>query len=167
LTCVDWLLSADEKAFVSRYREANRSQCAALLKFFQTEGRFPKAFDEIPKTSLVELSRFFGADASETGSYDPQSGTSIRQRADIREFLGFRPPRTEDYAHVQSWLCAEIIQKPDNDRALCSHVRQWFWDRRIELPSAGQVERIVSSSLTSFEDRLFRKIAAALPDASK
>lgn len=149
-------MSADEKAFVSRHRGVNRLQCAALLKFFQMEGRFPKAFDEIPKRGLFELSRFFGTEASGIGSYEPQSGTSIRQRAAIREFLGFRPPRTEDYACVQDWLCTKVIRTPDAERELYGPVREWFWDHRIELPAPGQVERLVRASLASFEDRLFR-----------
>jgi hypothetical protein len=162
-----WFLDAEEEAFISRYRGVNRLQCAALLKFFQAEGRFPRTFEEIPTIGLFELSRFFGTDISEITAYHPQSGTSIRHRADIREFLGFRPPRTEDYLCVQDWLCTEIILEPNDDRELYDHVRKWYWDHRIELPAPGQVERIVSSSLASFEDRLFRRIAAALPDHSQ
>jgi len=157
---VDWLLSVEEDAFIRRYKGKNRFQCAVLLKFFQTEGRFPRSFDEIPKAGLSNLSIFLG-------SYDPQSGTSIRQRADIREFLGFSPPRTEDYAHAQDWLCTEVNRTPVDDGWLSSSVREWFRDHRIELPSVGQVERIVRSSLALFEDRLFRGIAALLSDDSK
>ncbi len=160
-------MSGDERAFVSRYRGANRLQCAALLKFFQAEGRFPRTFDEIPKVELSALSSFLGVDPAKIGSYDPQSGTSIRHRADIRDFLGFRPPRTEDYAHAQDWLCTEVIRTPVDDGELSSSVREWFWDHRIELPSAGQVERIVRSSLASFEERLFQRIATRLADESK
>ena len=152
------LLDSAEAVLVEKYRGINRLQCVVLLKFFQAQGRFPSDFDD--------LYRFFGPEIGGIGSYDPQNGTSIRQRADIRKFLGFRPVKTEDYEHVQGWLCSKAIQEP-NDKGAYDYVRHWFRDRKIELPASGQIDRIVNSSLSSFEDHLFQKIAAGLPDHSK
>ena len=161
-----WNLDKKEDAFIRRYKGENRLRCAVLLKFFQTEGRFPETFDEISRKCLVELSQTLDIDISEIGSYDPQSGTSIRHRADVREFLGFRPCRTEDYTRLQDWLINEVIQGPEDEAVLFDHAREWLWYNKIEPPAWGQQERIIKSALANFEEWLFQNITNALSDYS-
>jgi len=43
-----WSLAADEEALLAGRTELNRLACAASLKFFQIEGRFPGFPEEIP-----------------------------------------------------------------------------------------------------------------------
>ena len=161
------LLSPEEEVLIHRYKGERRFRCAVLLKFFQTEGRFPNSFDEIPQNFLANLSKSLRIEVSNIFSYDTQSGTSIRRRADIREFLGFRRPKAEDYNLLQNWLCNEIIQEPNDDRDLLAHVKKWFWDHRIESPAHGKQDRIVNTALASFEEQHFQKISTKLSNHSK
>ena len=43
-----WHLSDQEHLFIKQYRGVNRLKCAALLKYYQIEGRFPEKFSNIP-----------------------------------------------------------------------------------------------------------------------
>jgi Domain of unknown function (DUF4158) len=57
-----WSLAADEEALLAGRTELNRLACAASLKFFQIEGRFPGFPGEIPQQALAYLAE--GLDVS-------------------------------------------------------------------------------------------------------
>ncbi len=105
----EWFLDQEQHRFIARYNGANRLRCAILLKFLETEARFPQSYDEICEHRLQELCSVLNINSEELGTYDPQNGTSIRHRAAIRSFLGFRPPTTPDYAVLQKWLTDDVI----------------------------------------------------------
>jgi len=52
-----WSLAADEEALLAGRTELNRLACAASLKFFQIEGRFPGFPGEIPQQALAYRKR--------------------------------------------------------------------------------------------------------------
>lgn len=163
------MLNDAEQTFINRYKGANRLRCAALLKFLQNEARFPKTFDEVPAAGTHMLSKSLGTGVLELGRYDPQSGTNIRQRAEIRSFTGFRPPKPADYKILQKWLAAEAIEEPepDQDRALFECLKAWCLKNRVELPTEGQQERIINAAVAAFEESLFAKISSGLSEHSR
>lgn len=164
----NWSLRQDELVLVGKYRGPNRLRCAALLKYFQLEGQFPKTFIDIPLQGVKWLSKSLEiASENIASSYDYLDATSKRQRRDIREFLGVRRCEKTDYDAAQRWLAENINSISDGEDTLYEHVSAWFKRNKIELPPAQQLDRIVNSALVSFEERRFRRVSARLLDHSK
>ena len=160
----DWHLNEEETAFVEKRKGLNRLRCAVLLKFLQKEARFPKSFDEIPLNARRFLSEQLGASPVKLGTYEPQSGTNIRNRGEIRKFLGFRQPKEADYTAMETSLSREIIEEPEQHRVLHNHLKVWCLEQKIELPAHAQRQRIIKAALAAFETRTCESVANALSD---
>ena len=79
-----WSLSADEKQLVQHKREPLRLGFAALLKFFQHEGRFPKPTREVPKAVIAYLGQQLDLPPTGWNDYDWGGRTIKYHRAKIR-----------------------------------------------------------------------------------
>ena len=122
-------LGQDEWVLIRKYRGTNRLKCAALLKYSQFEGQFPRTFSNIPLQGIRYLSKSLKISSEDTASsYDYLDATSKRQRRDIREFLGIRQPEKADYESAQRGLVENIRDAPDDEDALYEHIRAWFVD---------------------------------------
>jgi len=160
-----WFLDQKQHRFIARHKGVNRLRCAVLLKFLETEARFPGSYDEVCAHRLQELCSVLKISSEELGAYDPQNGTSIRHRAAIRSFLGFRSSTTSDYNVIQTWLTTDVIETPDQERILHGHIKTWCLANKVELPASTKQERIINGSVTAFERVLFANIFRKLPTA--
>ncbi len=165
---VNWSLGQDEWVLIRKYRGTNRLKCAALLKYSQFKGPFPRTFSNIPLQGIRYLSKSLKISSEDTASsYDYLDATGKRQRRDRREFLGIRQPEKADSESAQRGLVENIRDAPDDEDALYEHIRAWFVDNKIELPPVPQMERIVNSALVFFEERRFRRISDGLSEHSR
>jgi len=158
-----WFLDQTERRFISRYKGVNRLRCAVLLKFLETEARFPISYDEVCQHRLQELCSALDFCPDDLGLYDPQSGSSIRHRSAIREFLGFRPSTTSDYNAIQKWLTDCVIEAPDQERELQAHIKAWCLENKVELPASAKQDRIINAAIADFERTLFETVAGRMP----
>jgi Domain of unknown function (DUF4158) len=65
-----WTLAPDERLLVFARTSASGLGFAALLKFFQAEGRFPWYPQEVPHAAIEYLARQTGLDVAEWWRYD-------------------------------------------------------------------------------------------------
>ncbi|MEL7224548.1 MAG: DUF4158 domain-containing protein [Cyanobacteria bacterium J06576_12] len=158
-----WFLEQAERRFISRYKGINRLRCAVLLKFLETGARFPISYDEVCQHRLQELCSALDFCPDDLGSYDPQSGSSIRHRSAIREFLSFRPSTTSDYNAIQKWLTDCVIEAPDQERELQTHIKAWCLENKVELPAFAKQDRIINAAIANFERTLFQSVSGRMP----
>jgi len=79
-----WSLAADEEALLAGRTELNRLACAASLKFFQIEGRFPGFPEEIPQQALAYLGEVLDVSPRDLDGYDFSSRTAKLHRQEVR-----------------------------------------------------------------------------------
>lgn len=157
-----WFLGQSQRRFIARYKGINRLRCAVLLKFLETEARFPASYDEVSEHRLQELCSALEFSPDDLETYDPQSGSNIRYRAAIRDFLGFRPSTISDYNGIQTWLSTCVIEAPDQQRDLHSHVKTWCLENKVELPAPAKQNRIINAAVADYERILFATISGQM-----
>jgi Domain of unknown function (DUF4158) len=86
LVDVDWALVANKSG-------PTRLGFAALLKFFEVEGRFPRHGGEVPKPALAYLAGQLKVPAEVFADYEWTGRTIEYHRAQLRKALGFAKPR--------------------------------------------------------------------------
>ncbi|MCP4410676.1 MAG: DUF4158 domain-containing protein [Gammaproteobacteria bacterium] len=91
-----WSLADSERALLERRTEYGRLGIAILLKFFQIEGRFPLNHKDVPNVAVEFMAKMLGLPVSAWNEFSLTGRTGERTRAQIREFLGFRPATITD-----------------------------------------------------------------------
>jgi len=161
-----WSLAADEEALLAGRTELNRLACAASLKFFQIEGRFPGFPGEIPQQALAYLAEVLDVSSRDLDGYDFSSRTAKLHRQEVRAYLGFRMSTNEDASAVQAWLVAHLSVGAHTTGSILEALHQWYQEQRIELPSLGRQQRIVNAVARRGESQFFQQLSARLPAAT-
>ncbi len=84
---------------------------AALLKFFQTEARFPSTKDDVPVAAVEYFAVQTKAAASSWAEYDWHGRAIKYHRAEIRAFWGFREATAEDGEDLMVWLRQHVLSQ--------------------------------------------------------
>ena len=147
-----WHLSDQEHQFIKQYRGVNRLKCAALLKYYQIEGRLPEKFSDIPDVGRRILSKSLKVPDDVDPDYDYMDRTGKRLRQTIRDLLKIRNSLPEDWDTVQSDLVDVCFHDFDAENALPQLLKQWFQDRGIERPTVLREERILNAVRVSLEE---------------
>lgn len=162
-----WTLFPDELALVGAKTGHTRLGFAVILKFFAGEGRFPR-------DKHAQVLRFVGEQVAEPASpetgpegwlrYD-WSGRSVKyHRAQIREFFGFREATAQDGEDVASWLLEEILPREQDPEKLRTVFHERCQALKIEPPTPGRVDRLISSVASRFEERFCASVFGRLPE---
>ena len=162
-----WHLSDQEHQFIKQYRGVNRLKCAALLKYYQIEGRLPEKFSDIPDVGRRILSKSLKVPDDVDPDYDYMDRTGKRLRQTIRDLLKIRNSLPEDWDTVQSDLVDVCFHDFDAENALPQLLKQWFQDRGIERPTVLREERILNAVRVSLEERRYQYITDQISDACK
>src|SRR5256885_814442 len=129
-----WALTPEERAaLLSGKTDANRLSIAALLKFFQLEGRFPATLHEVPEQGLAYLAQLVESAAPLASLYDLPIRTHERHRAEIRAFLGMRQATVTDHKHAQQELLEHALPGAQSEAELSDTLRAWFRRQQLEL----------------------------------
>lgn len=154
-----WTLLPDELALLANKAGATRLGFAALLKFFQLEGRFPQHKHELPPAAVTYLAKQVQVPTDEYFGYDWRGRAIKYHRAQVRDFLGVREATVEDAEHIATWLASAVC--PHESRG--EHLRLAVIERcralRLEPPSAKRIDRIVRSAWHTWETHFFATIA--------
>ena len=161
-----WHLSPKEQVFLSRRSVSNRLGLAALLKFFQIEGFFPKQPTDIPSQAVEYLANLLDIPFSDFDAYSFEDRLLKFHRKEIRDFLGFRVPTNQDASDAQKWLTKEARKEQDTVH-LQECLWQWYWSRSIEQPSESRKHRIIKAVLRSAEASFFDTLYGQLPEDTK
>ena len=162
-----WHLSDQEHQFIKQYRGVNRLKCAALLKYYQIEGRLPEKFSNIPDVGRRILSESLNIFDDVDPDYDYMDRTGKRLRQTIRDLLKIRNSLPEDWEMAQSDLVDVCFHDFDAENGLRQLLKQWFQDHNIERPTVLREERILSAVRVSLEERRYHYITDQISDACK
>ena len=99
--------------------------------------------------------------------YDWQGRTGKRYRGRLRTALGVRPATADDFTAVETWLRAEVVPWDHHLRHLQDAVLEWYRSRRIEPPTTGRIDRLVRSTVRTYETEIFDRTAAKLPPSTR
>ncbi len=163
---VHWSLSDDEKDQIDSRTDHGRLGFAVLLKYLKAEGRFPQTHRDVPKVVVDFLAEELCITASTWNQFNFDGRTVKRIRAQIRNYLGFRPVAREDTQKIQKWLILNIIPYNPASRHLQGAVLDWCKEHKVESPTNERIERLIGAAIQEFEKSLFNKITESLPPAT-
>jgi hypothetical protein len=153
-----WTLAPSELVLLMGKSGPGRVGFAALLKFFQSEGRFPSSESEVPEPAIEYLVRQTQVAPSSWTEYDWQGRTIKYHRAEIRSLFGFREAMTEDGEAVMGWLREHVIAQERHPERILEAALRRFRELKIEPPTVDRLERMVRSALRTFEDEFGQQI---------
>ncbi len=158
-----WDLTDSERNLLDQRTEHGLLGFAILLKFFQLEGRFPLNHKEVPSVVVKFMAGICCLPVSAWNEFSFKGRSGERTRAQIRDFLGFRPATLADGAQIQAWLCQEVIPHDQEPRHLRAGVFDWCREHRIEPPTHDRIDRLIGAAVHTFENEFFQGIKSKLP----
>ena len=163
-----WSLTPEQVIFCRKSaRSKNLLPFALQFKFLENEGRFPRQRNEFAMPVIRFVAEQLEVHRDTLRGYEFDSRSCERHRRTIRDWLRFRPSGAEDLAALKDYLLNEFPLSPLSRDELREDSLEWFRQRRIEPPTIEQLDRLIASSLSSQEKRLFEQVAASITEASK
>lgn len=164
-----WTLQPGELNLLASKNNENRLGLALLLKFFQIEGRFPATKSEIPRKCAafvaeqidIPVSAFF-----KYFDYDSDKRNVMYQRAQIRDYTGFRECTVDDSKKVTKWLRNNILPQGNTEEQIRVAAYQRFMELRLEPPERTRMDRLVKSAVDSHDKLVLQKIMDKIPKAA-
>lgn len=164
-----WTLQPVELELLANKTGENRLGFALLLKFFQIEGRFPESKNEIPRKCAafvaeqidISVSAFF-----KYFDYDSSKRNVMYQRAQIREYTGFRECSVSDFDKVIGWLVKHILPQGNTEEQVRAAAYQRFMELRIEPPESSRIDRLVRSAINSHDKLILQRIMDNIPKSA-
>lgn len=158
-----FFLSLSEKMFVEECRDdANRMGFALLLKSLQHLGYFPEQPENIPIIVRIFIARQPNVDEPAFDDYPWSSRTRDNHLSLIREEMGYRFASAIEKQQLEEWLCNEDTKKVQTDEDLYELAIGRLSALQIELPTERELQRIVSSALYAFFQRVYRVVSDRL-----
>lgn len=154
-----WTLGPDELAVLGSKRGSTRLGFAVLTRFFARQGRFPVP-EEIDEDAVECLAVQVNVPAAEYRNYDHRGRTAEYHRAQIRESFGFRPATTGDADELAAWLL-EVAPYEYGAERLKEAAYTRLRSLKIEPPTTGRVDRLVRSTLRSYDERFCKTTLGA------
>lgn len=130
-----WTLLPGDWPLVGNKHGPTRLGFAVLLKFFQSEGRFPRHPHEVPPSVVEYVAQQVGIAPEAWAKYDWHGRSIEYHRAQIRQHMGFREATVTDGQALIPWLCAQVLPVTRRPEHLKAAVYQRCQDLRIEPPT--------------------------------
>jgi hypothetical protein len=162
-----WTLAPGELVLLINKSGAGRISFAALLKFFQAEGRFPGSRDEIPAAAVEYLVRQTKVGPKCWADYDWNGRTIKYHRAEIRALLGFREATVEDSDAVMIWLRDHVLTRERNAERLREAALERFRELRVEPPTTERLDRLLGSTLRICEEQFSGALLSQISDRTR
>ena len=163
-----WSLTEDERTLLKGKNASSRLNVALLLKFFQINGHFPERITDIPEQVLEYLAESLELGGVIESVFEIPERTHERYRAEIRNFLGFRPACIEDSISAQHFLTVHLKNSGrDDEGVLLKELKEWYRSKHIEPPTIERQKRIIGTALQEFETEIFRDIHGKLSAETK
>ncbi|NET61350.1 MAG: Tn3 family transposase, partial [Symploca sp. SIO2E6] len=91
-------------------------------------------------------------------SFDWQGRSAKVYRVEIRRLFNFRVATVQDSAQISDWLTQEILPNEQRIEPITQIVYQRFRELQIEPTTAGQVERLIRSSIHQYETSFCQQV---------
>lgn len=155
-----WSLSLDELALIETKPPRSRLGFAAQLKLYRRRGRFAERASAIPAAAVHYLAEQVDASPTDLAIYEWTGRSGRRHREEILTFLGIRRMAPADRQELTTWIEKEICPTGTTPAVLIEQVYAWCLDRKIQSPTARDVERLVRSVAHRFETAFLERMAA-------
>jgi hypothetical protein len=150
-----WILSSKELDLIGDSKtDHNLPGAACLLKYFQSEGRFPAQKQDIPPIVIVHLAQQLGVIPEKIIPYDWEGRTIKAHRAAIRTFLGGNFATLADEETLVEWLCQEVVAEQRQEESLIASLYTRCKEQLIDPPTSDRVRRLVHTAIHRFDERL-------------
>lgn len=122
---------------------------------------------DLPAAGVEFIGRQLGLDGADLGSYEWAGRSIERQRAQIREQLGFRECTVGDAEQLTTWLAAHVAERERRHERVRDELLTRCRGERIEPPAPARIDRIVRSALRVSEEALTARVVGRLGDDSR
>jgi hypothetical protein len=147
----------------SKYTGKNKLAFAVMLKFFQSEGRYPSNDDFLSATLMACLVDQLGLlSADNLDGFDWDSATAKRFRQEIRHLYGYKKATKRDINRLKSWLMIHALPNAPTLPQCLEQAYQFLQDKKIDPFTPKQLERYVRRAMHHFEQQFFSDIYAQL-----
>jgi hypothetical protein len=157
------LTPADLQLVLACRGEANRCGMALLLKALTYLGYVPDGLEQIPAEVRAFVAGQLGLLWDHSTSYPEHSRTWDQHLFLIRQHTGWRFPTAQDKADLEAWLRREAAFEAHSAEDLLVCACQRYRDLRVELPTEGELQRLVHAALNGFFQDIHHRIAEAMP----
>jgi len=164
---IHWALTPQEGSLLAGRSGRGRFGFAALLKFFQYEGRFPESRREIPADVMCYLATQLGMPLNALDDFDWQGRTARRQREEILQWLGIRRMEDADWAALSEWVQAELLPSDPSMEQLIERSLEWLRTQGLDSPGATSLEKMLRAQMHAFEMDSLARISNSLTDDSR
>jgi hypothetical protein len=127
-------LRSEEYQLLSGDSSTSQLGLAALLKFFEYEGRFPRYAGEVPADVIQYLAQQLGVDAALYQAYRWDSSPIKKHRRMIRRHFEFRRATTQEKRKLQVWLYEKVVANEQNVERLRDMALQRLREHHVEPP---------------------------------
>ncbi|MGH7122127.1 MAG: Tn3 family transposase [Acetobacteraceae bacterium] len=159
-----WSLTAADLAEVARCRgDDHRRRFALQLCMLRAHGRFLDDYRAAPLPIVNHLSRQLGLAPVLFVDQPGREPTEREQAQRIRRYFGVRDFDAEAEAALREWL-RQGVAEGHGPPELLSHAEERLRNRRIMLPAASTLDRIVHSEVAHATIGLFATVASKLPE---
>ncbi|MFF7701262.1 DUF4158 domain-containing protein [Streptomyces lydicus] len=144
-----WTLVDGDWDLVANKSGSTRLGFSLMLKFFESEGRFPDLLEEVPQAAVEYVAGLVKVPAADFTKYDLTSRSAKNHRKQIREALKLRPATRADEEELIAWLADEVCPVELVEDRLREALLVECRERTIEPP--GRIDRIVTAAQTRAE----------------
>ena len=156
-----WTLLEGDWRQIANKSGVTRLGFALLLKFFESEARFPEDPNEFPAAVVAYVAEQVGVAPAVFAGYDWGSRAIKYHRAQIRKTFGFREASRDDEAKLTAWLGSEVAPAETSDRVLAEALVARCRAERVEPP--GRTERIVAGARAMATSAFCERTVSRLP----
>lgn len=153
----------EELGLLKNKTSETRLGYAVFYKYFKINNRFPQQKNDISNEFITCISEQLGLDCELFSQYDWNSRSATYHRKQIREYFGFREYSESDTEILKKWLIEVIDYNDDVD-----YLKEEFYKRlrklRVEPTSNENIERIINSSINTYENNMYSLIFSCIPE---
>jgi TnpA family transposase len=150
----------------SKHTAENKLAFAVMLKFFQTEGRYPTKKDVIHQSMSYSLSIQLNCYNINLDNYDWNSRTAERFRQEIRLLLRYRKATVADSKKLIDWLVVQILPQAPTFPQIAEKAYQFFAECCLEPYKESQLDHYIATACHRFEQQFFADIFKQLTNTT-
>lgn len=159
-----WTLGDDDIALIKQRRgDENRLGFAIQLCAYRYPGRLLRPGEVINHDTIAFVGDQLGIEVEALAAYAARPQTRRDQLGDLREAYGFQTFTPEVRREITAWLLPVALATADGLRVATIFLDE-LRRRRVLLPGATTIERIVAAAMFGAERNVARQLTAGLSD---
>ena len=158
-----WSLSpADREEILLCRGEANRRRFAVLLCVLRNRGRLLECSERVPLAYLNYLAAQLDMAALFSIDEPLREATESAHRERLLFYLGFSPFDEQHRGLLERWLRTRV-EEGVPEAELSRRADALLYSRKVVLPSASLLQRLIAGLTTNAREDLYERIAERIP----